>query len=237
MEHVLASESDTLHQRDMERVPLRQSHTVLVLSTENVSAAISDSRTLISLIKLQRYITQMEVGQTPLILCEFLDPRSQRLLDGATGAQVVPGFVDFFHSNQLETGLASVLVNDRIIWPLIVGLHGAANAIDAQKYFTQEEIDQKEATLTFWELTLRARERGDVVLGCIDGHEMILGFGDENKKGLRNRLKEKVYHPGDQIVVLVCELFLEFDMDRKKTKAKTRDILANARDARKSVKM
>jgi Trk K+ transport system NAD-binding subunit len=151
---------DLAVRRDLEAAGVERFDAVLILAEDDSSESIEriDSRSLVSLL-LIRDIQSRRGREGAVLISEICDSRTKRLVS-------VTDASDYVVSNELiSMALATVAEDRRIngVWMELFSSEGCEIYLkDIQLYARPEE------SLSFWELTARARQRGEVALGWQD---------------------------------------------------------------------
>merc|ERR1719487_1081636 len=104
------------------------------------------------------------------IICEVLDPRTDRML---TKNQELRKKVTFFRSNALETGLFAMAASEPTIFNTLVQLlspsHDVGKLVSEPPSNYAEELNSHDGavvTMSFWELHKSVRKKqGDLLIG------------------------------------------------------------------------
>merc|ERR1712072_334432 len=179
------------------------SYTAIIVLTESVNEDNEpltplncDSRTLVTVLLIRD--VQKKHNSKGSLVCEILDPRTEKLLELAN-------LDDFLSSNDLcSMALAQVAKE--------LDIHGLLETIfspegdemhikDIRNYANVGE------TLSWWEITARARMRGEVAMGFMkpevgNGIPILNPGNDSQKKYFPGTKADRlVWRPPDQIIV------------------------------------
>jgi len=156
-----------------------------------------DSRTLVTTLLIRDI--QRRAGVNKTLVCEILDPRTEKLL-------ALADLDDYLSTNDLVSMALAQCAKERRVHRLINTIFcpegNEMHVKDIRRYAVEGE------TLNFWELTARARMHGEVVLGFFrkdigKGKTPILNPGNESQKddfpGDKNT--RMVWTYGDQLIV------------------------------------
>ena len=167
-----------------------------------------DSRSLASLLiiqDLQRELFDQKSGESlkeyPSPISEILDTRTRSLLQVSN----VQGFV---MSNQIVSAMMAQIAEDRdmnCVLGELLSPHGCETVLRDISYFLDLE---KENEASFWDIALRAQQRGELAIGYKPNHDsLLLGKVQINPEG---KMKKRVWHEGDEIVVFTHHAFSEY---------------------------
>ncbi len=177
--------------RDLERVGVERYDSVLVLADESWEGPPNqaDSRALVSLI-LIRDIQRKKRGdgeRAPTLISEICDPRTKRLV---TIARVS----DYVVSNEIISMAMSQVAERREV----AGIWGELfEAADNEIYLKDRRHYLEDgAELSFWELSGRARKRGEILLGWKRATD------EEPVLNPRDKAVKVRFGDGDAIVVI-----------------------------------
>uniref|UniRef100_A0A7S4RXS3 Uncharacterized protein n=1 Tax=Alexandrium monilatum TaxID=311494 RepID=A0A7S4RXS3_9DINO len=198
--------------RKLAKLPLAQASAVLVLADErwqgkgtaSDSAAEKDSASLACVVTLKQlckgeYQQYLHCKSEARIICEVLDPRTQRVL--SKGGQLSEA-ASFFFSTALETGIFAMASSEPVIFNTVLLLledndRGDIMAKPVEEYVKFEDpsrdcdIDGPEG---FWTLWNAVREKDEVLMGwhLSASNETVLNPDKTSPTGLQ---------PGDQVIV------------------------------------
>uniref|UniRef100_A0A7S4V5U9 Ion channel n=1 Tax=Alexandrium monilatum TaxID=311494 RepID=A0A7S4V5U9_9DINO len=198
--------------RKLAKLPLAQAFAVLVLADERCqdkgtasdSAAENDSASLACVVTLKQlckgeYQQYLHCKSEARIICEVLDPRTQRVL--SKGGQLSEA-ASFFFSTALETGIFAMASSEPVIFNTVLLLledndRGDIMAKPVEEYVKFEDpsrdcdIDGPEG---FWTLWNAVREKDEVLMGwhLSASNETVLNPDKTSPTGLQ---------PGDQVIV------------------------------------
>lgn len=156
-----------------------------------------DSRTLVTTLLIRDI--QRRAGVNKTLVCEILDPRTEKLL-------ALADLDDYLSTNDLVSMALAQCCKERRVHRLINTIfcpEGNEMHVKDIRFFAQEGEN-----LNWWELTARARMRGEVALGFFkktigNGKIPILNPGNKAQKddfpGDKNTRMTWMY--GDQLIV------------------------------------
>lgn len=176
----------TTSKRHLAMLPLQAAHSIVILSApdnEEEPPMAIDARCLNTLITLRSLRSDsVRIREGCSVLCELLDPGTQRAMQENTSLQ---DMAVFFFSNALETALFADASEDKDIFNTVMlllhpqgpGANIVAASVDRYLYEEQEEV-------SFWELHRRAFAKSDsLLLGWQrHGEATCINPGDKNLK-------------------------------------------------------
>ena len=166
---------DLAIRRDLEAVGVEGFDAVLILADDDHPDAIerTDSRSLVSLL-LIRDIQRRRGTEETVLISEICDSRTKRLVS-------VTDASDYVVSNELISMALSTVAEDRrinAVWMELFSAEGCEIYLKPLGLYAHPE-----ESLSFWELTARARMRGEIALGWQDtAGETRLNPADKQRK-------------------------------------------------------
>mmetsp|Transcript_11167 Transcript_11167/g.32997 ORF Transcript_11167/g.32997 Transcript_11167/m.32997 type:complete len:781 (+) Transcript_11167:131-2473(+) len=165
-EHVVGAPTSI---RQLRNLPLEDAAAILVLAegpddAVEPDATAIDSASLASVITIDSLLKKLP-RQRPALICEILDPETERMLSGNSELHKC---ATFFHSNALETGMFAMASSTPDVFNALLRMMqpeetGSIAAMPAEVYLGEDELDQ--VAVDFWDLRARVRQRGDLLLG------------------------------------------------------------------------
>ena len=161
---------------DLERLDLSEFDSILVFSDQEKSERmeLKDSRSLASLLTIRDIQKKLKAKKKTTIISEVCDPRTKDLL-------AVANVSDFVISNELiSLILSTVSENGKFnsLWNELLSSDGNEIYLNnVNQYVTNGE------ELSFWQLSVRARMRREIVLGYVvtkEGDAIVLNPSDKN---------------------------------------------------------
>lgn len=170
LKHYIGS---TTGAQQLASLPLAIADSILVLAEGleefDKDGMASDSACLACLITVQGLIkanvAASQPGKQPHIVCEILDPNTQRMLEKNDRLKRQ---ATFFHSNALEVGIFAQAAEHPAIFNSLLKLlqpnqSGDFALIPVERYMSAEELGGKQPS--FWELWARVRQQGRLLVG------------------------------------------------------------------------
>ncbi len=188
---------------------------ILILAdagVENAGMEELDSRSLASLLiiqDIQRDLFEKKsldssegsIQEYPTPISEILDTRTRSLLQ-------VSNFKGFVMSNQIVSSMMAQIAEDRdmnCVLGELLSPHGCETVLRDISYFLDL---QKENEVSFWEIALRAQQRGELAIGYKPNHDsLLLGKVQINPT---DKMKKRKWCDGDEIVVFTHHAFSEY---------------------------
>ena len=160
----------------LERLDLNKFDSILVFSDQEKSERmeLKDSRSLASLLTIRDIQKKLKAKKKTTIISEVCDPRTKDLL-------AVANVSDFVISNELiSLILSTVSENGKFnsLWNELLSSDGNEIYLNnVNQYISGGE------ELSFWQLSVRARMRQEIVLGYVvpkEGDKIVLNPSDKN---------------------------------------------------------
>mmetsp|Transcript_6039 Transcript_6039/g.13334 ORF Transcript_6039/g.13334 Transcript_6039/m.13334 type:complete len:942 (-) Transcript_6039:173-2998(-) len=192
-------------------LPLSEAHAILILAEGGCETSASDSACIAAAVMICG-ICQGKYGQQRLcklkgrIICEILSPQTDFII--SRNAELRSKVV-FFRSNALETGLFAMASSEPMVFNTLVLLISPSHAsgkiisVELRQYLCNSEEETAVETcgaslrFSFWEIYLRVRAGGDILIGWhrLEDSRTKLGTNIDREELVQ-------WHPGDFLVVV-----------------------------------